>query len=101
MAVDAVSLMSSLRYIDVYVIVSGDRDFIHVLKELRRLGKTVVGVSPNSAVSKDFAALCDRFLRYEALTALEEPAGAGPALSMTDVVTPRTPLTRISHQGPR
>ena len=101
MAVDAVSLMSSLRHIDVYVIVSGDRDFIHVLKELRRHGKTVVGVSPNSAVSEDFAALCDRFLRYEALTALEEPAGAGPALSMTDVVTPRTPLTRISHQGPR
>ena len=29
MAVDAVSLMSSLPHIDVYVIVSGDRDFIH------------------------------------------------------------------------
>ena len=29
MAVDAVSLMSTLPHIDVYVIVSGDRDFIH------------------------------------------------------------------------
>lgn len=75
MAVDAVSLMSSLPHIDVFIIVSGDRDFIHVLKELRRHGKTVIGVSPNSAVSKDFSALCDRFLRYEALTSSVEPTG--------------------------
>ena len=76
MAVDAVSLMSSLPHIDVYVIVSGDRDFIHVLKELRRHGKTVIGVSPNSAVSRDFSSLCDRFLRYEALTSADA-AGEG------------------------
>lgn len=75
MAVDAVSLMASLPHIDVYVIVSGDRDFIHVLKELRRHGKTVVGVSPNSAVSGDFSSLCDRFLRYEALTSAVAPDG--------------------------
>ena len=76
MAVDAVSLISSLPHIDVYVIVSGDRDFIHVLKELRRHGKTVIGVSPNSAVSKDFSGLCDRFVRYEALTSTAEPIEA-------------------------
>ena len=76
MAVDAVSFISSLPHIDVYVIVSGDRDFIHVLKELRRHGKTVIGVSPNSAVSKDFSGLCDRFIRYEALTSTAEPIEA-------------------------
>ena len=76
MAVDAVSLMSSLPHIDIYVIVSGDRDFIHVLKELRRHGKTVIGVSPNSAVSSDFSSLCDRFVRYEALTSAVAPMGA-------------------------
>ena len=36
----------------------------------------MIGVSPNSAVSKDFSALCDRFLRYEALTSSVEAAGA-------------------------
>ena len=76
MAVDAVSLMSTLPHIDVYVIVSGDRDFIHVLKELRRHGKTVIGVSPNRAVSSDFSSLCDRFVRYEALTSMVQPEGA-------------------------
>ena len=76
MAVDAVSLMAMLPHINVYVIASGDRDFIHVLKELRRHGKIVVGVSPSSAVSEDFAGLCDRFLRYEALTESPAPTGA-------------------------
>lgn len=36
----------------------------------------MVGVSPNSAVSKDFSALCDRFVHYEALTSSVEPTGA-------------------------
>ena len=94
MAVDAVSLMSSLPHIDVYVIVSGDRDFIHVLKELRRHGKTVIGVSPNSAVSSDFSSLCDRFLRYEALTSTVEPTGAE---SIDEV---RTKLAEIVRENP-
>ena len=67
MAVDAISAISTLSHIGTYVIVSGDRDFIHVLKELRRHGKTIIGVSPSASTSDDFAALCDRFVRYEAL----------------------------------
>ena len=94
MAVDAVSLMSSLPHIDVYVIVSSDRDFIHVLKELRRHGKTVIGVSPNSAVSSDFARLCDRFVRYEALTSTVEPTGAE---SIDEV---RSKLAEIVRENP-
>ena len=94
MAVDAVSLMSSLPHIDVYVIVSGDRDFIHVLKELRRHGKTVIGVSPNSAVSSDFSSLCDRFVRYEALTSTVEPTGAE---SIGEV---RAKLAEIAGENP-
>lgn len=67
MAVDAIETVWTLPHVDIFVIVSGDRDFIHVLKTLRRYGKTVVGVSPAKAVSSDFAALCDRFVRYGAL----------------------------------
>src|SRR5262249_8645714 len=53
--------------------VSGDRDFIHVLKTLRRHGKTVIGISPEDAASDDFAALCDRFLCYQALASTYNP----------------------------
>ncbi len=67
MAVDAVELMWKYPNVQTYLIVSGDRDFIHVLKALRRHGKTVIGVAPHNSTSDDFAALCDRFLRYSAL----------------------------------
>ncbi len=69
MAVDAVETIWTLPHVRTFVIVSGDRDFIHVLKALRRHGKSVVGVSPDQAASEDFAALCDRFVRYGALVA--------------------------------
>lgn len=94
MAVDAVSLMSTLPHIDVYVIVSGDRDFIHVLKELRRRGKTVIGVSPDKAVSSDFSSLCDRFLRYEALTSTVELEG------VESVEEVRAKLAEIVQENP-
>jgi len=71
-AVDAISATSSLPHINVFVIVSGDRDFIPVIKALRRQGKTVIGVSPAMATSDDFAALCDRFIQYESLVATYE-----------------------------
>jgi uncharacterized LabA/DUF88 family protein len=67
MAVDAITTVHTLPHINVFVIVSGDRDFIHVLRELRRQGKTVIGVSPVDSSSSDFAILCDRFVRYESL----------------------------------
>jgi hypothetical protein len=67
MAVDSISTISSLPHINVFVIVSGDRDFIHVLKALRQHGKMIIGVSPSGSVSEDFAALCDRFIKYDSL----------------------------------
>ena len=79
MAVDAVEAIWTLPHVATFVIVSGDRDFIHVLKTLRRYGKTVVGVSPDQSVSEDFAALCDRFVRYGALCTSYAPEGAPSA----------------------
>jgi hypothetical protein len=69
MAVDAIETVWTLPHVGTFIIVSGDRDFIHVLKTLRRYGKSVIGVSPAKSASDDFAALCDRFLRYGALSA--------------------------------
>ena len=68
MAVDAIETIWTLPHVKTFVIVSGDRDFIHVLKTLRRYGKRVIGVSPEQSVSDDFATLCDRFVRYGALS---------------------------------
>lgn len=103
MAVDAIETVWTLPHVDTFVIVSGDRDFIHVLKTLRRYGKTVVGVSPAMAVSNDFAALCDRFVRYGALAqtyrqeALANGRGNGEQLGLDTV---RQALREILAERP-
>lgn len=103
MAVDAIETVWTLPHVDTFVIVSGDRDFIHVLKTLRRYGKTVVGVSPAMAISNDFAALCDRFVRYGALAqtyrqeALANGRGNGERLELDTV---RQALREILAERP-
>lgn len=67
LAVDSIETLWTLPHIHTFVIVSGDRDFIHILKTLRRHGKKIVGVSPDVSASEDFAALCDSFVKYSAL----------------------------------
>lgn len=67
LAVDAIETLWTLPHIQTFVVVSGDRDFIHILKTLRRHGKKIVGVAPDVSVSEDFASLCDSFVKYSAL----------------------------------
>lgn len=73
MAVDAVELMHAMPAIDVYVVVTGDRDFIHVVQALQQRGKTVVGVAPCGAASAELVALCDRFVFYESIAGRAGP----------------------------
>lgn len=103
MAVDAVEIIWTLPHVKTFVIVSGDRDFIHVLKILRRHGRTVIGVSPDNSISEDFAALCDRFVRYGALAgspsteAADEAAGE---LIVPDVTAVREALRALMVERP-
>lgn len=46
MAMDAAALVHVMPCIDVYVLVTGDGDFVHVVQGLHREGKKVVGVAP-------------------------------------------------------
>jgi len=64
MAVDVTELIFSHPEIETYVIVSGDRDFIEILKQLRRHGKRVVGIANQYSVNRDFARLFDDFRSY-------------------------------------
>ncbi|MCY3813532.1 MAG: NYN domain-containing protein [Gammaproteobacteria bacterium] len=82
MAVDAVELVRDVPGIGVYVIVSGDRDFVEVVQALKRHGKTVVGVARRGAVGAELVGVCDRFVYYESMEARvgarAVPAPAGP-----------------------
>lgn len=82
LAVDAIETLWTLPHIQTFVVVSGDRDFIHILKTLRRHGKKIVGVAPDVSVSDDFASLCDSFVKYSALKrTYSETGGASPAVA--------------------
>ncbi len=98
-AVDAIRSAFSLPHISTYVIVSGDRDFIHIVRELRRQGKTVVGVSPSKGKSEDFATTCDWFIDYEKIAGGPEEDDSGtPTLRSIDEV--KAALNHILQQRP-
>lgn len=79
MAVDAVALVYENPRIETFVIVSGDRDFVHVVQSLRQRNKLVIGVSPAKSSSEDLAGLCDRFVTFEAIDL--PPASISPTAS--------------------
>ena len=97
MAVDAIETLFLFPHVGVFVIVSGDRDFIHVLKTLRRHGKSVIGISPTSTASKDFVDLCDYFLPFESLNDTPEPGPGRPADGLERV---RRALREILARSP-
>ncbi len=72
LAVDAVDMIHSMPHINVFVIASGDRDFIHIHKTLRSHGKTVIGISSKNAASSDLARFCDRFVMYEDVAGVQQ-----------------------------
>lgn len=71
-AVDAVESIWTFPHVKTYLIVSGDRDFVCVLKALRRYGKRVIGVGVEGGTSADFASLCDRFRHYSKIEATSD-----------------------------
>ncbi len=80
-ATDAIETIWVLPHVATFLVVSGDRDFLPMMKMLRRYGKTVVGVAPDGAASRDLAALCDRFLLWSSLVNLyggEAAPSSGP-----------------------
>ncbi len=70
LAVDAVDMMRSLPYINVFIIVSSDKDFIHLYKILRVQGKIVIGVAlhRNPILERS----CDHFILYQNLAGTSE-----------------------------
>lgn len=76
MAADAVELAWSMRGVGIYVLATGDRDFMPVVRALQRRRRTVVGVCPEGAASYALADACDAFVDYGTLA--ERACGGGP-----------------------
>ena len=89
LTIDAVEYVYERPYVDTFILVSGDRDFIHLLKHLRKHDKRVIGVAPAVSASEDLAELCDRFVTYKDLwltyNQKEEVEGTDKEIESLDV----------------
>ncbi|PRP99886.1 NYN domain protein [Enhygromyxa salina] len=66
LAVDAVRALYE-REFDTFVLISGDRDFLPLLRVVREHGHRIIGVSVRESASRDLPNLCDRFVYYRDL----------------------------------
>lgn len=66
LAVDAVRSLYE-RSFDTFVLISGDRDFLPLLRVVREHAHRIIGVSVRESASKDLPNLCDRFVYYRDL----------------------------------
>jgi len=69
LAMDAVSLISTA---DFFILVTGDKDFIPVVLELRQRGAYVVGLGAHGSIGRTLTAYCDEFHEFEELVAAHE-----------------------------
>lgn len=87
LVVDALTVAGEAPWIDVFAVVSGDGDFIPLIRRLQFLGKIVVGVSIRQAgvggVSKDLRAAVDHFIDLMVGDELSTTAMAVPVATAT------------------
>lgn len=72
MAMDATALLSGPAAVDLFIIVTGDSDFIPLVLELKRLGAEVVVIGVTGCTKPIFERYCDRFEYFEDLLAARE-----------------------------
>lgn len=72
MAMDATSLLFTAEHVEHFVLVTGDADFIPVILELKRHGRTVSVIGVTGATSPKIQRFVDNFELFEDLLAAEE-----------------------------
>jgi len=64
LAVDAVELALLEPRLTRFVIASGDRDMIEIVRCLQKHGREVIVIAPEGSASTDLSDICDRFIPY-------------------------------------
>lgn len=79
---DAFEIAMSQAHIDAFCLVSGDSDFLPLIKKLQYLGKTVIVIAGNKFTSDLVRRNCNEFVSYENL--LAESVGATEDVSVLE-----------------
>lgn len=72
LAVDAMETMFSLTHIENFVLVTGDADFVPLVKKLRTYGKSVTVISRSQNTSSDMQLSADYYIPYEEIVKSEK-----------------------------
>ena len=78
MTADCIECAHSYPNISIYVLVSGDSDFIHVINTLRTMGKQVIIIGVSWATSRRLSGQVDGLILYDADIDPITPTGTGP-----------------------
>lgn len=69
MVVDSMGTLIDGQSFDVYVLITGDRDFVPLVQALRKRGKQVIGMGVRHTSSGSLVNLCDDYMYYDDLAA--------------------------------
>jgi uncharacterized LabA/DUF88 family protein len=62
LVIDAMEILHTKRFIDTFVIISGDGGFSSLVKKISEYGKKVIGCSYKNTANKIFTQICDDFI---------------------------------------
>ena len=77
MVVDVMGVLYTQKELQTFVLATGDSDFSHLFCHLRQTGRTVVGVGPDSPLSRIVKNSCDRYILIPSTRAQHHMAVAG------------------------
>ena len=98
LAIDAVDLLHGSSFIDTFVIVSADSDFVPLVTKLRSAGKSVIGAGRKAAVSSTLVASCDKYF-YLDLEASPTPLADVTQTLPGDSLLVRAMKVSVDDQG--
>ncbi|MFH1140277.1 MAG: NYN domain-containing protein [Chloroflexota bacterium] len=98
LAIDAVDLLHESSFIDTFVIVSADSDFVPLVTKLRSAGKSVIGAGRKAAVSSTLVASCDKYF-YLDLEASPTPLADTTQALPGDSLLVRAMKVSVDDQG--
>lgn len=95
--VDVMEFLSLSPDVQVYVLATGDSDFVPLAHKLRQRGKVVIGVAPaGRSVADTLVAACDRFERL----APDRSAKPEPVAPVAEPAAPSAPIDKAAPEDP-
>lgn len=99
LCVDAMRVLYRYPHLNTFVLISGDRDFIPLVRALRMEGKVVIGIGVADTTSNYLGRAVDHFVFYQELVGRPLPARSSPAPEAVAHVQPVEEVAVVPANG--